>query len=709
MPSLTMVSSDRGPRDDGDLVSVKSEVDGGADFSTMDVPLNTLSLKSSIKSPSDTSIKSEKGSNTPIDPSDKETGSSTPTTSQMVRQAKISRSAALRKLKSKPGILYLDEPDRYDEATASFQIIEDCIYANKSIGDSEPPLECDCSEDWDAEEQRNHACGDDSCINRATRMECVDDCNCGANCRNQRFQRKEWAQVTVFKTDKKGYGLRADTDLERNDFIFEYIGEVITEPSFRRRMRQYDEEGIKHFYFMSLNKGEFVDATKKGNLGRFCNHSCNPNCYVDKWVVGTKLRMGIFAERSIKAGEELVFNYNVDRYGADPQPCYCGEPNCTGYIGGKTQTDSSPQLPISTLEALGLDDYDEDILWESSLAKKKKQRKTGEADSDYVDRLESKNLEEDGVTKVMAALMQCKEKWIAVRLLARIQKSDDERVGQKVIRMHGYRILKAALSTFIDDANVCLQVLDILFKLPRITRNKIQDSGIEEIVTTLRTNEDERVAKQSAEIITVWESLPVGYRIPRAKRDPNILPVRNERRDRPAKERSKSPPIAAPTGPKNSAPQRSAAFYAGTPRGPRAAKPKFSDLPAGWSCAMDKSSGRLYYYSATGQTQWTRPVVETTAKASPAPTGKELSHEERLQQIINSVTKNSLTPKDKSPAVGTPVSASAAGENDKKEGWRLYPEDKQKKIYENTVCGAIYMFLSCANENIVISSHQICA
>ena len=131
-------------------------------------------------------------------------------------------------------------------------------------------------------------------------MECVDDCGCGPNCQNQRFQRQEFAEVTVFKTEKKGYGLRADTDLAPNDFIYEYIGEVIDEARFRRRMLQYDEEGIKHFYFMSLTKGEFVDATKKGNLGRFCNHSCNPNCYVDKWVVGEKLRMGILPSAKSK-------------------------------------------------------------------------------------------------------------------------------------------------------------------------------------------------------------------------------------------------------------------------------------------------------------------------------------------------------------------------------------------------------------------------
>ena len=60
---------------------------------------------------------------------------------------------------------------------------------------------------------------------------------------------------------------------------------------------------------------------QKGGLGRFINHSCAPNCYVDKWVVGTKLRMGIFSGRHIQAGEELTFDYNVDRYGYISQVC----------------------------------------------------------------------------------------------------------------------------------------------------------------------------------------------------------------------------------------------------------------------------------------------------------------------------------------------------------------------------------------------------
>ena len=38
--------------------------------------------------------------------------------------------------------------------------------------------------------------------------------------------------------------------------IYEYIGEVVKENTFRKRMQQYADEGIKHFYFMMLQKEE---------------------------------------------------------------------------------------------------------------------------------------------------------------------------------------------------------------------------------------------------------------------------------------------------------------------------------------------------------------------------------------------------------------------------------------------------------------------
>jgi len=516
----------------------------------------------------------------------------------------------------------------------------------------------------------------------------VGDCGCGADCRNQRFQKKQYAKVSVIKTDKKGFGLRAETDLEPHQLIFEYVGEVVGEAQFRRRMRQYDEEGIKHFYFMSLNKGEFVDATKRGNLGRFCNHSCNPNCYVDKWVVGEKLRMGIFAERAVQAGEELVFNYNVDRYGADPQPCYCGEPNCTGFIGGRTQTERATKLSNATIEALGIDDSEG---WDTVVARRPKKKKTEEDDEEYVDSVQPKSLDEDGVTKVMAALMQCQEKWIAVKLLGRIQRCEDERVRNRVVKMHGYQILNSQLAMWKEDQNVVLQILDILDKFPRLTRNKIHDSKIESKIQPLTTNEDERVAKKAVALLESWANLQLGYRIPRMK--PGDQPKQHhpfERRD-PGRERqrsvtrSPSPTYEAPRGPPQSRSRNRPQQHHRDRQSNRRARQQ--PLPEGWFLA--EADGKAYYYTAKGETTWERPTAPATP-AEPQGSKKSKGLQDIIDNIINANAREKTPSERKTETPDTPQPSEQPEKRKERDWWKKLSLEKQMKIYENTVSRIVF-------------------
>lgn len=53
----------------------------------------------------------------------------------------------------------------------------------------------------------------------------------------------------------------------------------------------------------------------QGALGRFINHSCEPNCETQKWVVHGELAIGLFVLKDVQAGEELTFDYNFERYG----------------------------------------------------------------------------------------------------------------------------------------------------------------------------------------------------------------------------------------------------------------------------------------------------------------------------------------------------------------------------------------------------------
>ncbi|KXJ94304.1 hypothetical protein Micbo1qcDRAFT_193511 [Microdochium bolleyi] len=667
-------SGPEGQLDDGS-VRVKHEDHGSA---------STLDRAKQSRSPSQS-------------PGGQKAGSDGVSTPDIVHRPKTTRKGSSR-APARPAPLFNDLPNATADACEQFQVIPDCLYGSKSLGATEhDPLDCDCSPEF--RDGTNYACGEDSeCINRATKMECVDqECNCGEGCQNQRFQRQEYANVAVIKTEKKGFGLRAETDLQANDFIFEYIGEVINEPTFRRRMVQYDQEGIKHFYFMSLTRSEFVDATRKGNLGRFCNHSCNPNCYVDKWVVGSKLRMGIFAGRAIQAGEELVFNYNVDRYGADPQPCYCGEPNCIGFIGGKTQTQRATKLPDATIEALGIDDIDG---WDTSVAKKPRKKKADEDDEEYVSSVQAKGLDEKGVTKVMAALMQCKEKWIAVKLLERIQNCEDDRVRNRVVQMHGYQILKTALTTFIADHNVVLQILDILYSLPRLTKNKISDAKIESTVEPLTKSEHLDVAERAAQLISEWSKLEVAYRIPRKKIEAGVstnmtaatVNAYEERRNARAEEAhgktSAALPDNTPKGPKSNVPQRSVPYFNQSRPVHRRPPP----LPHGWFSAMN-AQGATYYYYKGGQPTWRRPTapapVPHLTQPQPNASSKPKQEQKSIQDIIDSLTKGDTINSSRRSASQTPQQSATPEQQTKKEKWRSLPLDKQMKIYENTLSSQV--------------------
>ena len=64
----------------------------------------------------------------------------------------------------------------------------------------------------------------------------------------------------------------------RDAFVMEYVGEVLDYEEFvRRTLRSRD-----HFYFMALSGDEILDASRKGNVSRFINHSCEPNCETQK-------------------------------------------------------------------------------------------------------------------------------------------------------------------------------------------------------------------------------------------------------------------------------------------------------------------------------------------------------------------------------------------------------------------------------------------
>ena len=117
-----------------------------------------------------------------------------------------------------------------------------------------------------------------------------------------------------------GWGVFADEPINKNRRIVTYDGELIDNREADKRAWRYLEKG--EIWCFRINRRWLRDARCNGNIARFLNHSCKPNCYVQ--IV--KRDIWIRAARNIGAGEELTYDYNVD--GQETIPCRC-RPGCS--------------------------------------------------------------------------------------------------------------------------------------------------------------------------------------------------------------------------------------------------------------------------------------------------------------------------------------------------------------------------------------------
>ena len=111
----------------------------------------------------------------------------------------------------------------------------------------------------------------------------------------------------------------ATRKIPKNTRIIDYAGELISNQESQKRERRQLASG--HIWCFTLTTRTVVDAGVGGNLARFVNHSCRPNCYIEI----ANRTIWIRAARTIRKGEELSYDYNTG--GEAMMECRC-RPGC---------------------------------------------------------------------------------------------------------------------------------------------------------------------------------------------------------------------------------------------------------------------------------------------------------------------------------------------------------------------------------------------
>lgn len=180
-----------------------------------------------------------------------------------------------------------------------------------------------------------------TCENVAMHITC-DERKCKQKyCQNKAFHLRPLPKFSIFQTDHCGTGVRINVPKNKGDFIIEYVGEVIGKCEMKKRLSATSKNET-NFYIMELSNGKYIDARKMGNISRYINSSCSPNCELQKWIDSSTntIQIGIFAIRNIEANEEITFNYNFFHYGKKKITlfeCKCKSKNCIGTLDKRYQ------------------------------------------------------------------------------------------------------------------------------------------------------------------------------------------------------------------------------------------------------------------------------------------------------------------------------------------------------------------------------------
>lgn len=174
--------------------------------------------------------------------------------------------------------------------------------------------------------------------------ECGENCSCKERvCGNRlvQFGPRKSLQVRSCRNDK-GAGLFTSDKINKGNFVCEYAGEIISEnEAFARFTRESQQNKMNYIFCIREHFGDnelktFIDPTYYGNIGRYINHSCEPNCKLYVIRINDALPiLGIFANEDIKENDEITYDYgegNLDIGNHENKKCLCNSERCRKYL-----------------------------------------------------------------------------------------------------------------------------------------------------------------------------------------------------------------------------------------------------------------------------------------------------------------------------------------------------------------------------------------
>jgi len=191
---------------------------------------------------------------------------------------------------------------------------------------SEPEVRCSCGPG-----EKGEASCVSSCDNRARRFECSTQCSAGDQCTNRALQtRGSTSPPLTFSAGS----LVVSEHLEPGDLVAQYTGQVMTRDTFQSRLEEYAQHEDLSLHVYPLSDDLVVDATTKGSICRFADHSCSPTAEISAWTVEGLQCLAVTARRQMVVGDILTLDLSpAVKFLDTSKRCDCDSRNCKKLLG----------------------------------------------------------------------------------------------------------------------------------------------------------------------------------------------------------------------------------------------------------------------------------------------------------------------------------------------------------------------------------------